>query len=94
MENSQNIILEYSGESVKLDPSIFTFHLEESIERLENNPNTSLIVSVDQPSFDAFLSGQLTDYHAEELNVVSLQEYLISLVGSLQVDEGSIFPTT
>ncbi|BCB05007.1 VanW family protein [Bacillus sp. KH172YL63] len=87
-KNSQNIILEYSGESVKLDPSIFTFHLEESIERLENNPNTSLIVSVDQPSFDAFLSGQLTDYHAEELNVVSLQEYLISLVGSLQVDEG------
>ena len=84
---NQNITLDYNGETAKIDPSIFQFHLEESIERLENHKNTSLIVSVDQPTFDAFLSNRFADYHAEEFNVASLQEYILSLAGSLQMDE-------
>ncbi|TMU85710.1 hypothetical protein FGG79_10910 [Bacillus sp. BHET2] len=84
---NQNITLDYNGATAKIDPSIFQFHLEESIERLENHKNTSLIVSVDQPSFDNFLSNQFAGYHAEEFNVSSLQEYILSLAGSLQMDE-------
>ncbi|MBN8191141.1 VanW family protein [Bacillus sp. NTK074B] len=89
---NQKIMIEFDGESVRLDPSLFQFHLEESIDKLEDNENTSLIVTMDEKALDSFLSDQFPDYNEDEVNLTSLKEYTLSLAGSLNQGESiSIF---
>jgi hypothetical protein len=84
---NQNLLLDFNGESAKIDPSLFQFHLEESIEKLVDDESTSLIVTMDENAFDAFLSNQFPDYRGEDINLPSLIEYLLSLAGSLHKEE-------
>ncbi|WRP05444.1 VanW family protein [Rossellomorea aquimaris] len=84
---NQNLMLDFNGETARIDPSLFQFHLEESIEKLVDNENTSLIVTIDEKAFDAFLSNHFADYRGEDINLPSLREYLLSLAGSLHKKE-------
>ncbi|RBP04295.1 VanW family protein [Rossellomorea aquimaris] len=84
---NQNLMLDFNGETAKVDPSLFQFHVEESIEKLVDNENTSLIVTLDEKAFDAFLANQFADYRGEDINLPSLREYILSLAGSLHKEE-------
>jgi VanW like protein len=84
---NQNLMLDFNGETARIDPSLFQFHLEESLEKLVDNENTSLIVTMDEKAFDAFLSNHFADYRGEDINLPSLREYLLSLAGSLHKEE-------
>jgi hypothetical protein len=79
----QNIMLELDGESARIDSTLFQFHLEESIEKLHDNENTSLNVTMDEKAFDSFLSDHFPSYRSEDINLTSLKEYILSLAGSL-----------
>ncbi|MGE6751873.1 G5 domain-containing protein [Rossellomorea sp. NPDC071047] len=86
-KQNQNLLLDFNGESAKIDVSLFQFHLEESIEKLADDENTSLIVTIDENAFDAFLSNHFADYKGENINLPSLREYVLSLAGSLHKEE-------
>jgi VanW like protein/G5 domain len=86
-KENQNIILEFNGKSARMDPALFHFHTEESLDKLADNINTSLIVTMDENSFNSFLSDQFPDYASEDLNMDSLKEYILSLAGSLNKGE-------
>ncbi|MCA1057872.1 G5 domain-containing protein [Rossellomorea aquimaris] len=86
-KRNQNILIQLDGESVRLDPSLFQFHLEESIEKLTDNDSTSLIVTMDDKELNSFLSNHLPEYNSDDLNSASLKEYILSLAGSLNKGE-------
>ncbi|WP_226673261.1 VanW family protein [Rossellomorea aquimaris] len=86
-KENQNIMIEFEGESIRLDPSLLQFHLEESIEKLEGNENTSLMVSLEEEALNSFLSNHFPDYNGDDVNLASLKEYILSLAGSLNNGE-------
>ncbi|UXH44232.1 VanW family protein [Rossellomorea vietnamensis] len=86
-KGNQNIMLEFNGESARVDSALFQFHLEESLEKLDDNENTSLMVTLDDQALDSFLSDHFPDYSPDDINVASLKEYVLSLAGNLNSGE-------
>ncbi|MCR8850135.1 VanW family protein [Rossellomorea sp. SC111] len=86
-KGNQNIMLEFNGESARVDSALFQFHLEESIEQLDENENTSLVVSLDDQALASFLSDHFPDYSSGDINLASLKEYVLSLAGNLNEGE-------
>ncbi|CAN7302090.1 VanW family protein [Rossellomorea sp. LjRoot5] len=86
-KGNQNIILEFNGESARVDSALFQFHSKESIEKLDENENTSLMVTLDKQALDSFLLDHFPDYSSDDINLSSLKEYVLSLAGNLNKGE-------
>ncbi|OXS60596.1 surface rod structure-forming protein G [Bacillus sp. V-88] len=86
-KRNQNIMLEFNGESARIDSALFQFHLEESIEKLDDNENTSLLVTLDDQALESFLTDHFPDFSRDDINVASLKEYVLSLAGNLNKGE-------
>ena len=86
-KGNQNIMLEFNGESARVDSALFRFHLEESLENLEENESTSLVVSLDDQALESFLSDHFSNYSRDDINLASLKEYVLSLAGNLDKGE-------
>ncbi|QHE62352.1 hypothetical protein FHE72_16015 [Rossellomorea vietnamensis] len=86
-KGNQNIMLEFNGESARVDSALFQFHLEESIEKLDDNENSGLLVTLDDQALDSFLTDHFPDFSRDDINVASLKEYVLSLAGNLNKGE-------